>query len=471
MLINKEYKVVLVLALVMAVRMLGLFMILPVFSLHASEYAHANAQWIGLALGIYGLTQAILQTPFGLLSDKIGRKPVMVIGLGFFVLGSVVAAVSQSIYGVVFGRALQGAGAIGSTILALIADLTREDNRSKAMGIIGLAIGLSFALAMVISPILNAWGGLAGIFWFSAGLAIVAEGLVWKYVPNPPRPIAQKSGQWSHNVKRVIQNYNLWRLDAGIFSLHAILTAFFMVIPVILERHLHLTPVQQTLGYLITMSLAFVLMLPFLIFAEKKRRLKPVFLSAIALLGCIQLLLFLLPVTLFSTLPLLLLFFTAFTLLEAVLPSWISKVAPAHCKGVAMGIYSSSQFLGIFCGGLIGGWLYSHYGVSGILLMGALMSLFWLVFSRGLTTPFSFVTEIFALNEFLQINSEKLVEQLYCIAGVVQVTIMESESAIYIKIDPKITNGLQLRQSLEKSKLVTILIPQKEEPVGEELPA
>lgn len=472
MLMSKEYKAVLVLALVMAVRMLGLFLILPVFSLHAVEYAHANIQWIGLALGVYGLTQAILQTPLGLLSDKIGRKPVMAMGLGFFVLGSIVAAVSHSIYGIVLGRALQGAGAIGSTILALIADITSEENRSKAMGIIGLFIGLSFAVAMIISPLLNAWAGLAGIFWFSAALALFAECLVWKWAPKPSAPVAQKPGQWPQNLKRVLQDANLLRLDAGIFSLHAILTAFFIVVPGILERRLHLTAVQQALGYLITLSAAFVLMLPFLIFAEKKQRLKPVFLTAIGFLGGIQLLLSLLPISLFSTLPLLLLFFTAFTLLEAVLPSWISKVAPAHCKGVAMGIYSSSQFLGIFCGGLAGGWLYSHYGASGILWAGTLASLVWLVTSRGLTPPFSTApTEIYPLSEFLEPNQEKLVEKLYGIAGIIQVTIMEPEAAVYIKIDLKITHGLQLRQSLENSKLIAISLPQKEELAGKGLPA
>lgn len=471
MLISKEYKIVLVLAWVMAVRMLGLFLILPVFSLHASEYAHANSQWIGLALGIYGLTQAILQIPLGLLSDRIGRKPVMALGLGFFVFGSVVAAVSHSIYGVVLGRALQGAGAIGSTILALVADLTRDENRSKAMGIIGLFIGLSFALAMIISPLLNAWVGLSGIFWFSAGLAILAECLVLKWTPNSPTPTTQQGGQWLLNLKRVVQDANLLRLDLGIFVLHAILTSFFMVVPVILEQHLHFDAAQQTLGYLLALGTAFVLMLPFLIFAEKKQKLKSVFLTGIGLLGCIQFLLIKLPMGIFLTLSLLLLFFTAFTLLEAVLPSWISKVAPSHCKGVAMGIYSSSQFLGIFCGGSLGGWLYSDYGVSGPLGMGVLLSLVWLIYSRRLTSPFSFITEIYPLHEFLEENRGKLLAQIHGIAGVIQMNIMESESLVYIKIDPKITNSFQLRQCLEKSKLITVSVPQPETAVGKELTA
>ncbi len=469
MIFQKEFTAVGALALVMAVRMLGLFMILPVFSLHAGSFTHANAQLIGLALGVYGLTQAILQIPFGLLSDRIGRKPVMAIGLGIFIAGSICAALSHSIYGLIFGRALQGAGAIGSTVLAMVADLTRDENRSKAMAVIGLAVGCSFAVAMITAPLLNAWAGLAGIFWVTAGLAVVAELLVWRIVPKPPALMNEERGRMYTGLRQALKNPELLRLDAGIFTLHAILTALFVAIPVILNQVFHLDSSEQTLLYLLVLLLSFALMLPPIIIAEKKRFMKSVFLGAIVLLILTQLLLRSFHQQLLTVGWLLLLFFTAFTFLEAVLPSWVSRVAPLNHKGAAMGCYSTAQFLGIFAGGSGGGWAYAHFGVDGVFVLGAVSGLVWLALSFTLRPPRYLTTVIFKLQQFTETNPEILAKNLSGIAGVVEVAIIRAEALIYLKIDQAVLNKSQLRQSLEKSKLICSNSPQGGMPVGEEV--
>jgi predicted MFS family arabinose efflux permease len=466
---QKEYPAVIALALVMAVRMLGLFMILPVFSLHAGQFAHVSAQLVGLALGVYGLTQALLQIPFGWLSDRIGRKPVMAIGLGIFIAGSICAALSHSIYGLMIGRALQGAGAIGSTVLAMVADLTRDENRSKAMAIIGLAVGASFAVAMAAGPLVDAWAGLAGIFWVTAGLAVAAELLVWVVVPTPPAIVSAENPQKKMGFLQVVKDKELLRLDAGIFALHAMLTAFFIAIPVILAQMVHLGPKAQTGLYLLVLIAAFALMLPLIILAEKKRRMKSVFLNAIAALVLAQLLL----LWFHSSLPavgfLLLLFFTAFSLLEALLPSWVSKVTPLRYKGAAMGCYSTAQFLGIFVGGSSGGWVYAHFGVAGIFALGAGLTLAWLAVTFTLRPPRYLTTVIFNLRQFHESDPEILAKYFYGIAGVTEVAIISAEDLIYLKIDQAILSKLQLRQTLEKSKLIYVYSPHGRMPVGEQV--
>lgn len=452
----KEYPAVVSLALVMAVRMLGLFMIFPVFSMHAQEFTGASASLIGLALGIYGLTQALLQIPFGTLSDRVGRKPVMTIGLALFVLGSIIAALSGSIYGLILGRALQGAGAIGSTVLAMVADLTRDEHRSQAMGVMGLAVGSAFALAMVIAPLLNTWMGLAGIFWATAALGLIAEIMVWWLVPAPPKSTHPQPGHLPVNLSHVLSHPELLRLDASILLLHAILTAFFIAVPVVLVRVIHLTPVSQTWLYLWVLILAFALMLPGMIFAEKRRQVKRVFLAAIGLLLLAQLLLWPFHHSQIMVSGLLLLFFTAFSLLEALLPSWVSKIAPLAHKGTAMGCYSTAQFLGIFIGGSCGGWIYAHWGVEGIFGFGAGLALLWMMLAVSLRQPPYHSTLSFNLQQFSEQNHDILTQRLYGIAGIAEVAIMPAEALIYLKIDRSVIDKLQLRQSLENSKLIVM---------------
>ncbi|WP_304986013.1 MFS transporter [Coxiella-like endosymbiont] len=270
----KERIAVASLTAIMAFRMLGLFMLLPVFSLYANQIPFATPALIGVALGIYGLLQACFQIPFGMLSDHIGRKPVITAGLILLGVGSILAALSHSIYGIIIGRAFQGAGAIGSTILAMIADLTRDEERSKAMALVGIAIGFSFAIALIIGLLINAWFQLEGIFWTTAIFATVGIILLHTVVPTPlqllPHPeVESESGYF----KKVICSSALLRLDFGIFSLHCILTAIFIGIPIILSRVINLTEHEQVSLYLIILLFAFIIAMPLIILFEKSANL------------------------------------------------------------------------------------------------------------------------------------------------------------------------------------------------------
>lgn len=375
------------LATIMAFRMLGLFMILPIFSAHAIHIPGATAGLIGIALGIYGLTQALFQMPFGLLSDRIGRKPIIALGLILFAIGSIIAALSHSIFGLIFGRAIQGMGAIGSATLAFAADLTREKNRSKAMAFIGLTIGLSFAIAMVIAPAINHWFHLSGIFWLTAVLALIGLAILC-FVPHSTDHLVHSDVEVSLNrLSTVFKNRQLLRLDFGIFSLHLILTALFIAIPILFTHVLNYSQMQQSMIYFIVLLLAFFTMVPFMILAEKKQKMKQTLMSAIFILFCTQVLLYFFNVTTLTIEILLFFFFTAFTLLEACLPSLISKIAPAQFKGTAMGVYSTSQFFGIFVGGSLGGIIYAHFGLPGIFAFCACVSLGWLLITATMQEP------------------------------------------------------------------------------------
>ncbi len=375
------------LASIYAFRMLGLFMILPIFSLYTAHLQYANATRIGLALGIYGLTQALLQIPFGMSSDRIGRKPVIILGLILFMLGSIIAATSHNIYGIILGRGIQGAGAIGSTLIALLADTTTEKNRLKAMSIIGMTIGFSFVAAMILGPILNNLVGLTGIFWFTALLALCGIIILVTLVPTPKShlPDADIEPMLSQ-CKTILSNFELWRLNFGIFALHAMLMALFIVIPLMLIG-MGLSANKQWLIYVPVLMLACLFMLPLVIIAEAKQLLKPIFIAAVGLLVLTQLLLWYLHHNILTTSIILCAFFTAFTLLEACLPSLISKIAPPGGKGTAMGIYSSSQFLGIFFGGTCGGLIVHQFGADSLFLFTSLIGIVWLLLAIPMKQP------------------------------------------------------------------------------------
>jgi len=441
------------LAMIMAFRMLGLFMILPVFSAHATELPGATATLLGVALGIYGLSQAVLQMPFGMLSDRIGRKPVIAGGLILFALGSVVAALSHSIYGIILGRILQGAGAIGSTTLAMVSDLTRDENRSKAMAMMGLTIGFAFSIAMVLGPIIYSWFRLSGIFWATSGFAVVGL-LLLITVPTPPKvrfhPDIERK---TNNLKSVFKNGQLLRLDWGIFSMHAMLTATFIAIPILFTQVLGLSETHQIITYLVVLTLAFVTMVPLIILAEKKRKMKAIFLLAIATLLLSQSFLFFLHSSAIAIGILLFFFFAAFTLLEASLPSLVSKIAPIRYKGTAMGVYSSSQFLGIFIGGCVGGWTFGHFGIHGIFLFCALIAFSWLIIASTMQRPPYLSTLIFQWGPKNTQDPGALSQRLRSIPGVAEVAIITEENLIYTKVDKKIVDDNELRKLMEEGNL------------------
>lgn len=374
-----ETRAVLSLSGVFCFRMLGLFIILPIFTLSAQQFQGATPNAIGMALGIYGLSQAVLQIPLAMLSDKWGRKIVIVGGLLLFIAGSIVAALSHSIQGIIVGRALQGAGAIGSTVIATVADITRIENRTKAMAIIGMTIGSSFALAMVLGPALNSWLGLSGIFWFTAFLGLISILITLVGVPKLPRQIFHRDAETLPTLlKHTLFNSELLRLDFGIMVLHAVLTSSFIAIPLLLAQKSSDSAHLAWTVYLPVMLFAFFAVIPLIIVAEKYRQLKFCFLTAILVL-IISMLLWQLHSTLWVFALQLAIFFTAFTFLEATLPSLISKVAPIGSKGTAIGIYSSAQFFGIFLGGALGGWMYHHFYFKGIFIGNLLLLMLWLL--------------------------------------------------------------------------------------------
>ncbi|MCP5158243.1 MAG: MFS transporter [Gammaproteobacteria bacterium] len=415
--------------------MLGLFMILPVFALHA-EQLHGNTPTLaGLAIGIYGFSQAICQIPFGFLSDRYGRKRIIYAGLLIFALGSVVAALASSIWGVILGRALQGGGAVSAAAMALAADLTREEHRIKVMAFIGITIGLSFAVSMVLGPILNGWIGVPGIFWLTGLLAFIGIVVVRFRVPDPivsrihrdAEPVASQFG-------RVLSDGQLLRLNFGIFTLHLLLTATFVAVPLAL-RDAGLVSDQHWRVYLPALVLSIAVMAPFVIIAEKYRQLKPVFLGAILALALTEFGLLRLHDTVLETGVLLLVFFTAFNLLEATLPSLIAKMAPPDAKGTAMGIYSSSQFLGAFAGGTLGGVLHGRFGLQSVFAFAALGALAWLLAAWTMKNPSYLSSRLLNVGACDEADARHLAWRLTQVQGVAEAVVIAAEGVAYLKVD------------------------------------
>ncbi len=425
------------LAAIFCLRMLGLFMIYPVFVTYARHLRGATPAAVGLALGAYGLTQALLQLPFGMLSDRFGRKLIISVGLLLFAAGSVVAAAADSINGVILGRALQGTGAVGSVILALGADLTREDHRTKAMALIGMTIGLSFALSLVLGPVFNGWIGVSGIFWLTALLAILGLAVNWFIVPSPRRVTHHRDAEEVPGLlMRVAKDGQLLRLNFGILALHVILTGSFLGLPHVLTAVLGVPTPHHWYVYLPILALSVVIMVPFIVIGEKHRRLKQVFLGAVVALALSQLTLML---DHRSTLPVLIalvVFFSAFNLMEASLPSLISKVAPADAKGTAMGVYSSSQFLGIFIGGALGGWINGLAGSDGLFAFTLSVAVIWLLAALTMRNPSYYASRLLNVGQLNDREAGWITARLQQVRGVVEAVVIADEGVAYLKVQP-----------------------------------
>lgn len=379
-----EKRATLSLASIFSFRMIGLFMVLPIFSLYATHFQHATPFLIGLAIGIYGLTQGIMQIPFGTLSDKYPRKIIITIGLLLFISGSIIAASTTSIYIVILGRALQGSGAIGSVLIALLTDLIPEEQRSIAMAIMGIMIGVSFLFAMILGPILGNWIQLRGLFLLTAALGLLSIFLLYFTVPTPQRFTSEtNTAPFRTRIFELINHKDLLILDFGIFCLHVILTACFVSIPLIINRYLSLH--HTWILYASVLMSSSLITFPLLRIAERKQLVHLFFNSAIIILTASLLWLWHFSFSLGGMAIGLFLFFLAFNFLEANLPSLVSRLAPSALKGTAIGIYSSAQFLGIFCGGVLGGWLYGITQPETIFFVCGIIAMLWFLSAKSMS--------------------------------------------------------------------------------------
>ena len=365
------------LASIFALRMLGLFLILPVFALFAQTLPGGdNLSLVGFALGAYGLTQALFQIAYGVASDRYGRKPVIIFGLLVFALGCAIAALAPDIWWMIAGRILQGAGAMSAAVTALAADLTREQHRTKVMAMIGVSIGLTFAVSLVAAPLMYATVGMAGIFWLTGGLALGAIVLLLKVVPEAPAMVARGVDV---PFSSVLLDGQLARLNFGVLALHAMQTALWVVVPAALVQSGGLALAEHWKVYLPAVLGSFVLMAPAIIVAERRGKIRLVFGGAILLLLLAQAGLYSHGTGLYALGGWLLLFFVAFNILEAMQPSLISRIAPAEARGAALGIYNTTQSIGLFIGGMLGGWLGKNYGTPAVHLFCTALALIWLI--------------------------------------------------------------------------------------------
>lgn len=435
---------------IFALRMLGLFMIIPVFSVAGQQYTHATPMLIGLAVGVYGLTQAILQIPFSLIADRYSRKPLIVIGLLMFALGGAVAAMSESIYGVIIGRAIAGGGAVSAVVMALLADVTREEQRSKAMAMMGMSIGLSFVVAFSLGPWLTSLVGISGLFWVTTIMGLVAISML-TLVPKVTRHHKNFQQGYLSQLKQVLKMGDLNRLHVSVFSLHLLLTAMFIYMPSQLIDMADLPLASHGWVYLPLLLVSLFVAFPSIILAEKYRKMRGIFLTAI---GGIILGLLVLIFGFESKYILLLglaLFFIAFNVMEALLPSWLSKSAPIQSKATAMGVNASSQFLGAFVGGLLGGQLLLLNNTAlgwGIL---SAIAILWLLISFGLKQPRYLSSLVFRLHEGKA--AQEWSQSLLAIRGIEEVVVMAEQNVAYVKVEKKLLDDAgrqQLTQLLGK---------------------
>ncbi|CNH69432.1 putative transporter [Yersinia pseudotuberculosis] len=430
---------------VFSLRMLGMFMVLPVLTTYGMALSGASEALIGIAIGIYGLSQAIFQIPFGLLSDRIGRKPMIIGGLLVFALGSIVAALSDSIWGIILGRALQGSGAIAAAVMALLSDLTREQNRTKAMAFIGVSFGVTFAMAMVLGPIVTHAFGLQALFWGIAILALLGIVITLTVVPSANSHVLNReSSMVKGSVSKVLHNSRLLKLNFGIMCLHILLMSSFVALPQMMANA-GLAPAQHWVVYLVTMLVSFAAVVPFIIYAEMKRRMKQVFMGCVAVLFIAEVVLWFAGQDLWIIIAGVQLFFIAFNVMEAILPSLISKESPAGYKGTAMGIYSTSQFIGVAIGGSLGGWIFGLEGADMVFAAGAIIALVWFAVSVTMQEP-PYVSSLRITLSESAVKNTTLEERLKAQPGVTEAVVVTAERSAYVKVDIKQTNRNQLEQ-------------------------
>jgi MFS family permease len=436
-----EVRATMSLASIYGLRMFGMFSILPIFAIYASTLPDKpSGLMIGLALGAYGLTQALFQLPFGMASDKFGRKPVIYLGLAIFAVGSMVAALAPNIEAIILGRVIQGAGAVSAVVTALLADLTRDEHRTKAMATIGATIGVAFALSLVGGPLLNQWIGVPGIFAVTGLLTLAAIAVVKFVVPEPVHSHYHSDASAAPaKLKDVLKNTQLLRLNYGIFALHAAQMAMFVVVPFAINKSSHMEVDQHWHIYLPVLIASFVFMVPAIIYAEKQSKMKQVFVGAISLMLFAQLIFSASIQNFWGIIASLTLYFIAFNILEASLPSIISKIAPAAAKGTAMGVYNTSQSLGVFTGGALGGYLSHAFGFASVFIFCSVMMLIWVVMAYSMQSPPAVRTKMYTMAETavdMSVESAlALKSELAKLVGVIEVAVLPQEQTVILKLD------------------------------------
>ena len=429
-----ERRAVAALSGIFSLRMLGLFMFLPVFSVHAHEYPGHTPLLIGVAIGIYGLTQGVFQVPFGILSDRFGRRPVIAAGLLVFALGSVVAALADDIWGIVAGRALQGMGAVAAAAMALASDLTGETHRTRVMAIIGASIGAAFVLALVLGPVVTAAAGIAGLFWVTAAFAVVAIVLLYVGVPAPPR-MTNTGAAALAGLATALRDGQMLRLNAGIFILHAIMVATFVALPIAIRDRAGIEVADHWKAYVGVLLVSVVFTVPLIVVADRTNRSRFVMLLGVALLGAA-----LAGLAGFSTgsvvlLACMVVYFTGFNTLEASLPAMVSRVAPMRARGAALGVYSTLQYLGAFTGGVIGGWLLGAGGERTVLAACAGLCVGWMLIAIGLREPRRLSVERLPIGAIERDSVDTLTARLLAVPGVIEAVVVVDERTAWLRVD------------------------------------
>jgi predicted MFS family arabinose efflux permease len=436
-----------------ALRMLGMFLILPVFALYAKTLPGASSSTeIGFALGAYGIMQALLQLPLGILSDRIGRKKVIYGGLLLFAAGSFVAASAHDIVWLTVGRVIQGSGAISAAVTALLADLTREENRTKAMAMIGMSIGTTFAVSLVLGPLLGHWIGVDGIFALTGILTLLALVGVRFVIPDPViSRFHSDTGTNTGRLRDVLRDPQLLRLNFGIFALHSAQMAMFVVIPFVLIDAGHLDKARHWLVYLPVSVTGFLLMVPAIIYGEKRHQLKRVFVASIALMAVAQLGMALALDSFWQIIIWLTFYFIAFNVLEATLPSLISKIAPADAKGTAIGVYNTAQSIGIAVGAALGGWLYAHWGSGGVFGFTTVIMLCWLLFAWTMRAPQAVKSMMFHIGDHWRGDPVQLSRMLALQDGVKEAVVMRDERVAYLKVSQQSWDEASVKQLIQET--------------------
>jgi predicted MFS family arabinose efflux permease len=438
-----ELRAMFALGSIFALRMLGLFMIVPIFAIYGQDYTDATPALIGLAIGIYGLTQAVLQIPLSLLADRTARKPLIVVGLLLFALGGAISAISTSIWGVILGRAIAGSGAISAIAMALLADVTREEHRNKAMAAMGMTIGLSFILAFSFGPVLTEKYGLSGLFWLTSIAGILAIGLL-ALVPSPLRLLNQNPLGFASQLKSVLALPDLNRLHVSIFALHLLLTAAFVMLPQQLVDYADISVAHQGWYYLPLLLLGALMTIPAIILAEVKRRMRRIFIAAVGLI-VVSLFVLMFDQNRLGMLVGIGLLFISFNIIEAMVPSWLAKRAPVAARATAMGINASSQFLGAFAGGVLGGQLltYASASVSWGILAGVSLIWFWVIIRLG-SPPYLSSLSIklpshmpVGISADISADINDWASSLLNIEGVEDIVVLPDEHVAYLKVDKR----------------------------------